>query len=148
MTLSYHPHGCNQSNHLLQCGHISWHKQQAQAQSYQFLPWVCNSGTIVQSLSHGRLFATPWTAARQVYLSFTISWSLLKLTSIKPRMPSNHLTLCCPLLLLRKCRRQFFLREHAQAEASLEKNINTMQSPMQLLSPPQPGSQTLLPVFP
>ena len=77
---------------LLQCGHISWHKQQAQAQSYQFLPWVCNSGTVVQSLSHVQLFATPWAAACQASQSFTISWSLLKLTSIKPRMPSNHLS--------------------------------------------------------
>ncbi|XP_055394396.1 DNA repair protein RAD51 homolog 2 isoform X6 [Bubalus kerabau] len=51
-------------------------------------------------LSHVRLFATPWTAARQASLSFTISWSLLKLRSIQLLMPSNHLILCCPLLLL------------------------------------------------
>ena len=44
--------------------------------------------------------ATLWTAARQASLSITISWSLLKLTSIEPVMPSNHLILCCPLLLL------------------------------------------------
>ena len=43
---------------------------------------------------------TPWTAARQASLSFTISRSLLKLMSIKPVMPSNHLILCHPLLLL------------------------------------------------
>ena len=43
---------------------------------------------------------TPWTAARQVSLSFTISWSLLKLMSMKVVMPSNHLLLCHPLLLL------------------------------------------------
>jgi len=43
---------------------------------------------------------TPWTAAHQVSLSFTISWSLLKLTSIESMMPSNHLVLCHPLLLL------------------------------------------------
>ena len=47
-----------------------------------------------------QLFATPWTAARQVSLSFTIFWSLLKLLSIKSVMPSNHLILCHPLLLL------------------------------------------------
>ena len=47
-----------------------------------------------------RLFATPWTAAHQASLSFTISWSLLKLMSIESVMPSNHLTLCCQLLLL------------------------------------------------
>jgi len=43
--------------------------------------------------------ATPWTAARQVSLSITNSWSLLKLMSIKSVMPSNHLILCHPLLL-------------------------------------------------
>ena len=54
----------------------------------------------VQLLSRVRLFATPWTAALQASLSFTVSWSLLKLMSIKSVMPSNHLVLCCPLLLL------------------------------------------------
>ena len=54
----------------------------------------------VQLLSHAQLFVTPWTAACQVSLSFTISWSLLKLMSIESVMPSNHLILCCPLLLL------------------------------------------------
>ena len=53
----------------------------------------------VQSFSHVRLFATPWTAARQASLSITNSWSLLKLMSIKLVMPSNHLNLCRPLLL-------------------------------------------------
>ena len=53
----------------------------------------------VQSFSHVRLFATPWTAARQASLSITNSRSLLKLMSIKSVMPSNHLILCCPLLL-------------------------------------------------
>ena len=54
----------------------------------------------VQSLSHVRLFATPWTAARQAFLSITNSWSLLKLMSIESVMPSNYLILCHPLLLL------------------------------------------------
>ena len=54
----------------------------------------------VQSLSHVQLFATQWTAACQASLSITNSWSLLKLMSIKSVMPSNHLTLCHPLLLL------------------------------------------------
>ena len=53
----------------------------------------------VQSLSHVRLFVTPWTAARQASLSITNSRSLLKLMSIKLVMPSNHLILCRPLLL-------------------------------------------------
>ena len=55
---------------------------------------------VVQSLSCVRLFETPWTAARQASLSFTISWSLLKLRSIESVMPSNHLILRHPLLLL------------------------------------------------
>ena len=55
---------------------------------------------VVQLLSRVRCFATPWTAARQASLSFTISWSLLKLMSIESVMPSNHLTLCHPLCLL------------------------------------------------
>ena len=54
----------------------------------------------VQSLSHVQLFATPWIAACQASLSITISRSSLKLTSIESVMPSNHLILCCPLLLL------------------------------------------------
>ena len=54
----------------------------------------------VQVLSHVRLFATPWTAARQASLSFTTSRSLLKLMSIQSMIPSNHPILCRPLLLL------------------------------------------------
>ena len=54
----------------------------------------------LQSLNHVRLFVTPWTAAHQASLSITNSQSLLKLMSIESVMPSNHLTLCCPLLLL------------------------------------------------
>ena len=56
--------------------------------------------SLVQSLSRVRLFATPWTAARQASLSITSSWSLPKLMSIELVMPSSHLILCCPLLLL------------------------------------------------
>ena len=55
---------------------------------------------ILQLLSRVRLFATPWTAARQASLSFTISQSLLKLKSVESMMPSNHLILCHFLLLL------------------------------------------------
>ena len=54
----------------------------------------------VLSISHVRFFDIPWTAAHQASLSFTISWSLLKLMSIESVMPSNHLILCRPLLLL------------------------------------------------
>ena len=52
------------------------------------------------SLSRVRLSMTPWTAACHASLSFTISWSLLKLISIESVMPSNHLIFCHPLLLL------------------------------------------------
>ena len=54
----------------------------------------------VQSLSHVQLFVTPWTAAHQASLSITNSRSLPKLMSIESVMPSNHLILCRPLLLL------------------------------------------------
>ena len=55
---------------------------------------------VVQSLTCVHLFATPWAAAHQASLSFTISWRLLKLMSIESVMPSNHLILCHPLFLL------------------------------------------------
>ena len=58
------------------------------------------SFAVVQSLSRVQLFATPWTAAHQASLSLAISLSLLKLISIESVMPSNHLILCHPLLLL------------------------------------------------
>ena len=55
---------------------------------------------VLQSFSCVWLFETPWTAAHQAFLSITNSRSSLKLKSIKSVMPSNHLILCCPLLLL------------------------------------------------
>ena len=66
------------------------------------ISWLitCHQVTTVQSLSCVRLFVTQWTAALQASLSFTISWSWLKLMSSKSGMSSNHLILCCPLLLL------------------------------------------------
>ena len=60
--------------------------------------WSMGFPSVVQSLSH--VFVTPWTAAHQAFLSFTISQSLLKLMSIESVMPSNHIVLCHPLLLL------------------------------------------------
>ena len=62
--------------------------------------WDRNLSFVVQSLSRVQLFVTPWTAARQASLSFTISWSLLRLMPIESVMPSKHLILCHPLLLL------------------------------------------------
>ena len=73
-------------------------------------PWIINAFELwwsfnnmlcwVQSLSHVQLFVTPWTAARQASLSITNSWSLRKPVPVKSVMPSNHLILCHPLLLL------------------------------------------------
>ena len=60
---------------------------------YRILYWF----SLVQSLSHVRLFVTPWTAARQTSLSITNSQSLPKLMSIESVMPSNHFILCRPL---------------------------------------------------
>ena len=68
------------------------------------IPVPCINGNskhyvVVQSLSHVQLFVTPWTIACQAPLSFTISWSLLKLMAIESMMPSNHIILCHSLLL-------------------------------------------------
>ena len=62
--------------------------------------WIIRDLVVVQSLSHVRLFETPRTAARPTSLSFTVSWSLLKLMSIESMTPSDHLVLCHSLLLL------------------------------------------------
>ena len=59
----------------------------------------CFLRIVAQSLSHVRLFATPWAEACQASLSFTISQSLFKFISLESEMPSNHLILCYPLLL-------------------------------------------------
>ena len=64
-------------------------------------PNMCGSShkVTVQSLIHGQLFETPWTAEHQASLSITYSWSLLKLMPIESVMPSKHLIPCHPLLL-------------------------------------------------
>ena len=78
---------CNYIEIHFHCAFISKHPKPLQFSS-------------VQSLSHVRLFATPWIAARQASLSITNSQSSLKLTSIKSVVPSSHLILCPPLLFL------------------------------------------------
>ena len=65
-----------------------------------FLPKMWHFKCLIQSLSCVWLFATPWTSVCQDSLSITDSQSLLKFMSIESVMPSNHLFLCCPLLLL------------------------------------------------
>ena len=67
------------------------------------VPWTTRRSkqfSSVQPLTHVQLFATPWITAHQASLSITNSQSLPKLMSIELMMPSNHLILCCPLLLL------------------------------------------------
>ena len=66
--------------------------------SYVYL--LSSVSSVTQSLSRVRLSVTPWTAARQASVSITNFLSLFKLISIESVMPSNHLILCCPLLLL------------------------------------------------
>ena len=61
--------------------------------------YIPGPSSVVQSLTSVWLFVNPWTAAGQSSLSFTISWSLLRLMSIESVMPSNHLILCHPFLL-------------------------------------------------
>ena len=61
--------------------------------------YLCNLYICAQVLSRVWLFVTPWTTVHQASLSITKSWSLPKLMFIESVMPSNHLILCCPLLL-------------------------------------------------
>ena len=72
-------------------------RQRTKSCTCWLVSWINSS---VQSLSHVRLFMTPWTAAHQASLSFTLSQSLPKLLSTESMMPSNHLILSCPLLPL------------------------------------------------
>ena len=83
--------------------------------------------SVVQSLSHVWLFATPWTAALQASLFFTITQSLLKLMSIQLVMPSNQLILCCPLLLLPS----IFPRIKAFSELTLHQMAKVLKLPLQ-----------------
>ena len=81
---------------LNKCGYVR-HYFNVYFSLYAFLLMTFSS---VQSLNHVRLFVTPWIAARQAFLPITNSRSLLKFMSIELVMPSNHLNLCHPLLLL------------------------------------------------
>ena len=91
---------CNKS-HLMRCMNFLIYSWIQFVHTYWRLLHLCSSEiVVVQSLSHVRLFATPWTAARQASLSFTFSRSLLKFMSIESVMPSNHFILCSPLLYI------------------------------------------------
>ena len=82
--------------------------KKTEARKYKLSEWqrwnsastLSNATAVVPSLSRVQLFATPWTGAHQASLSITNSQSLLKLISIESVMPSNHLIVCLPLLLL------------------------------------------------
>ena len=84
------------SSMLSHSGNCPWLKRLIHL---RILPLSLVQFSSFQSLSHVRLFMTPWTAACQASLTITNSWSLPKLISIDSVMPSNHLILCCPLLL-------------------------------------------------
>ena len=81
----------------MQCGKLSEFKSHFVLFFLESLSVYFSS---VQLLSHVRLFVTPQTVAPQASLSITKSQSLLKLMSLESAMPSNHIILCCPLLLL------------------------------------------------
>ena len=89
----------------LMCSDPSWlwvtENMKSKATDKGGFSWLCTlQFSSVQSLSHVWLFATPWIAAHQASLSITNSQSLLKPLSIESVMPSSHLILCRPLLLL------------------------------------------------
>ena len=95
MQLTTHTNPSVYPNAVFEDGHLAFHQgleDNVQVCSHRFHS--------VQSLSHVQIFVTPWTAACQASLSFTISQSLLKLIPIESVRPSNHPILCCPLLLL------------------------------------------------
>ena len=81
-------------------GRLEWGGARLQSEIITMWTLLVNCHQSVQSLSHGWLFVTPWTAARQISLSIMNSQSSLKLISVESVMPSNHLILYHPLLLL------------------------------------------------
>ena len=85
------------------CAHVHTNAHRVISSSWvSWPPWWTSAQIIhkpVQLLSRVQLFVTPWTATLQASLSITKSQSLLKLMSVESVMPSNHLILCCPLLL-------------------------------------------------
>ena len=93
------------SGHGTEKGQFSFQSQRkAMPKNAQTTAQLHSSHTLASSVQFSCsviwLFVTPWTAAHQASLSITNSWSLLKLMSIESVMPSNHLILCHPLLLL------------------------------------------------
>ena len=81
-------------------GNVNWYSHYGEQCGGSLKPKTGSAMLLSFSCSVMSESATPWTATRQTFLSFTISQSLLKLMSIEPVMPSTYLILCCPLLLL------------------------------------------------
>jgi len=94
--LSTHKHTRSSMSDFLKICQLSFHRGCTILHSHQ----QSTVSQSVQLLSHIQLFATPWIAARQASVSITNSRSSLRLTSIELVMPSSHLILCHPLLLL------------------------------------------------
>ena len=90
----------NFSNCLVYLNKDKRTQKRLECQLWQYLFCKEDHFSSLHSFSHIQLFATLWTAAHQAFLSITNSWSLLKLMSNESVMPSNHLILCCPLLLM------------------------------------------------
>ena len=88
------------NTHLVSCCPVITARGKIQSLDFISKIGTCSKFSSVQLLSLIRLFATPWTAARQASLSITNIQSPPKPMSIESVMPSNHLILCCPLLLL------------------------------------------------
>ena len=103
----------------LYCSPWMWYKF-----SYLPIAWLCCSSV---SLLYP-ILGNPWTAAHEASLSFTISWSFLKLMSIEPVMPSTHLILCHPLLLLPSIFPASWYFPMSQVFASGSKNIGASAS--------------------
>ena len=94
---------------------------------------------VVQLINHVQLFATPWTAARQASLYFTISWSLCKLLSIESMMPSNHLILFCPLLMPSRFLGSLYLElsKHPYMQSTSCEMLGWMKHKLKSSLPPQ-----------
>ena len=88
------------SSWQLECNSCHWAVHLKIVKMLNFMSYMSHQCSSVQSLSHVRLFATPWITACQASLSITNSQSLLRLMPIESVMPSSHLILCRPLLLL------------------------------------------------
>ena len=97
LTLAWDVHAFSTGKQLSYPGHFLALEPRTYDQKWRRISYNVSS---VQSLSHVWLFATPWTAAHQASLSITDSQNLLKPMSVESVMPSNHLVLCRPLLLL------------------------------------------------